>query len=143
MGETMNNEMAGYVFVFLFCAGLRLVSFVFWRFFSADESEVQLCYRISPVASYQFPDGKFFPFDRHAFFMFCFMTAQVLAATSPLSRILVTPSYQSTNRLRAVRKASGPGTALIGENQWEPSRCSFPPLSLFERRSPKSATSRV
>jgi hypothetical protein len=38
MGETMNNEMAGYVFEFLFCAGLGLVSFVFWRFFSALRS---------------------------------------------------------------------------------------------------------
>jgi len=39
MRETMNNEMAGYVFEFLFCAALGLVCFVLWRFFSALRSQ--------------------------------------------------------------------------------------------------------
>lgn len=39
MGETMNNEMTGYVFAFLLCAGLGLVSFVLWRFVSALRSQ--------------------------------------------------------------------------------------------------------
>ncbi|MGA9964279.1 MAG: hypothetical protein WBQ10_03660 [Terriglobales bacterium] len=34
----MNNEMTGYVFAFLFCAGLGLISFVLWQFFSALRS---------------------------------------------------------------------------------------------------------
>jgi hypothetical protein len=38
MGETMNNEVPGYAFAFLFCAGLGLTSFVLWRFFSALRS---------------------------------------------------------------------------------------------------------
>jgi hypothetical protein len=35
----MNNEAAGYVFAFLFCAGLGLISFVLWRFSSALRSQ--------------------------------------------------------------------------------------------------------
>jgi hypothetical protein len=40
----MMNEITGYVFAFLFCAALGLVSFVLWRFFSvlrSQDSEVR------------------------------------------------------------------------------------------------------